>query len=98
MQGDMHTQVKLATLQKIMDLMDDLKGQGLKKPDATMLSIKAEGSPLEEAGESADQEKAEDSGSGMAAMMTKAAGGGAEEPDEDDELLKKLIAERMSIK
>jgi hypothetical protein len=57
---DKHSQMmKLGVLQKIKDLMDSIEGDGMKKPDATMISVKAEGSPEEEAAESPLEEAAE---------------------------------------
>ena len=76
---------KMAVLQKIIDMMDGLDAKKLKKPDATIIDIKAEGSPEEEALESPDQEAAE-----------KAA---AENEDEDDpELMAKLHAMYSKVK
>lgn len=78
---------KSKVLQQIIDMMNEEKGKGLKKPGIAAISIeakpeddKSEGSPLEEASESPAEEKSEDGG------------------DNDDELLKRLMAEYAKVK
>ncbi len=75
---DKHSQMmKLGVLQKIKDLMDSIEGDGMKKPDAAIISVKADTAP--------DMEGEHES--------ETLPGPEAEPDGDEDEDLKRLMAE-----